>query len=206
MAISGKLGAVYAPVVDENNDLLVLEGVSDTFTDNTDEDTFQLANEYVFPKSETVTVGGDTTHRYNLNYITGELVLNEATSEDVEVTYDALDEDGEGNKLEQIAGFYEWEFEEEANLEESPEFGDEVITHTQTLESWSGSADRYHSESRFEDWLGQQVVLGFYINTETGERFEGWGRIGDKSVETPVDTLVEEDISFEGESRLEYRE
>ena len=205
MATAGKLGAVYAPETDVNGDPDT-GTTTDTFSGDGTTTTFTLTNEYVLRNSETVTVDASTTDDYEINYILGTVTFDEAPSADTDnitVEYDYL------VGLEQVAGFFEWSFDEDAGLEESPEFGDEVITHTQTLESWSGSAEMYFGvDDKFQDWVGVEVVLAFYIDTTAGQnkRFEGWGIIGSKSTETPVDTLVEQSIEIEGQTKLEYRE
>ena len=212
MATSGKVGAVYAPVTNIDGDILK-ESTTDTFSGDGTQTTFELSNEYIYPKSQVVTVDGSqpVSNKYTLDYINGTIEFSEPPTDDVDnvsVEYDYLGDDN-GDVLEQAAGFFEWEFDEEANLEESPEFGDEVVTHTSTIPQWSGSADKYWSvDDKFQDWLGELVVVAFYIDTTDGakRRFEGWGTVGDKSVECPVDTLVEEGISFESESKLEYRQ
>ena len=76
-------------------------------------------------------------------------------------------------------------------------------------ESWSGSADMYFGvDDRFDGWVGERVVLAFYIDDTAGtlQRFEGWGIIGTKSTTVPVDGLVEQSIDLEGQSKLVYRE
>ena len=203
MATAGKLGAVYAPT--ETEGTIDYGNTTDSFVGDGTTTEFELNNEYVVRDSESVTVDGTEVYNYDINYITGIITFDEAPADttDIQVEYDYL----EG--IEQVAGFFEWSFDEEAGLEESPEFGDEVITHTSTLDSWSGSADMYFGvDDRFQDWVGEEVVLAFYIDDTAGEkkRFEGWGIIGSKSTTTPVDTLVEESIDIEGQTRLEYRE
>ena len=204
MATAGKLGAVFAPTtdIDGNPDIAT---TTDNFTGDGTTTTFTLSNEYVSPDNLTVTVDGTETTDYSINYITGMIEFDNAPGDTlaIEVTYDYIVE------LEQVGGFFEWSVDEEAGLEESPEFGDEVITHTRTLDSWSGSASKYFDvEDRFNDWVGEKVVLGFYIDKTAGteQRFEAWGIIGNKSTTTPVDTLVEEDISIEGQTRLVFRQ
>ena len=207
MATAGKLGAVYAPTtdIDDNPDT---GSTTDTFSGDDTTTTFQLTNEYVLRDSETVTVDGTVQDesKYTLNYITGELEFDEAPADgtdNITVEYDYLD------GLEQVAGFFEWSVDEDAGLEESPEFGDEVVTHTQTLGSWNGSADMYFGvDDRFADWVGEELVLAFFIDDTAGEkkRFESWGIIGNKNTNTPNDTLVEESIDIEGQTKLEYRE
>ena len=204
MATAGKVGAVYAPI--ETDGTIDTSTTTDTFSGDGTTTTFTLTNEYILMNSVTVTVGGSTTKAYNLNRITGELEFDTAPAsgtDNITVEYTYLD------GLEQVGGFFEWSVDEDAGLEESPEFGDEVITHTQTLESWSGSADMYFGvDDRFDNWIGERVVLAFYINDEAGtlQRFEGWGIIGTKSTTVPVDALVEQSIDLEGQSKLVYRE
>ena len=202
MATAGKLGAVYAPT--ETEGAIDYGDTTDSFVGDGTTTEFELNNEYVVRESEQVTVDGTEVYNYDINYITGIITFDEAPADttDIQVEYDYL----EG--IEQVAGFFEWSFDEEAGLEESPEFGDEVITHTSTLDSWSGSADMYFGvDDRFTDWVGEEVVLAFYIDDTAGvkQRFEGWGIIGNKSTNTPVDTIVEQSIDLEGQTRLEYR-
>lgn len=198
MATAGKLGAVYAPTVDVNDD-----PDTATTTDAAISDGDTLSNEYIDPDSVEITYNNvsDEGKSITINYITGDVSFDETFDGTIDVSYTYL------VSLEQVGGFFEWNVDEEAGLEESPEFGDEVITHTQTLDSWSGSASKYFDvDNRFNDWVGTKVVLAFYIDTDTLKRFEAWGIIGDKSTSTPVDTLVEEDISIEGQTRLRFRE
>lgn len=206
MATAGKLGAVYAPLVDVDNNVQTTT-TTDTFSGDGTTTTFQLTNEYIERGSVTVTV--DTVEQdegtYEVNYITGELVFDTAPAsgtDNISVEYTYL------NGLEQIGGFYEWSVDEDAGLEESPEFGDSVVTHTQTLESWSGSANMYFGvDDRFREWVGDEIVVAFYIDTTAGteQRFEGWAKISTKSTDVPVDTLIEESLEFEGQTKLEYR-
>lgn len=206
MATAGKLGAVYAPEVDVDNDIQTTN-TTDTFSGDDTDVTFQLTNEYVLPGSETVSIGGTEQDEstYELNYITGELEFDTAPvtgTDNITIEYDYLD------GIEQVGGFYEWSIDEDAGLEETPEFGDTVVTHTSTLESWSGSAEMYFgTDDRFQDWVGEEVVVAFYIDETAGtlQRFESWAKISTKSTDVPVDTLVEESIEFEGQTKIEYR-
>src|SRR6056297_270606 len=202
MATAGKVGAVYAPI--ETDGTIDTSTTTDTFSGDDTTTTFQLTNEYITKNSVTVTVGGSPTKAYDLNRITGELEFDTAPvsgTDNITVDYTHL------NGIEQVGGFFEWTVDEEAGLEESPEFGDSVVTHTQTLESWSGSADMYFGvDDRFDGWVGERVVLAFYIDDTAGtlQRFEGWGIIGTKSTTVPVDGLVEQSIDLEGQSKLVY--
>lgn len=204
MATAGKVGAVYAPI--ETNGTIDTTTTTDTFSGDGTTTTFNLTNEYITKGSVTVNIGGSPTQAYELNRITGELVFDTAPvtgTDNITVNYTYLD------GIEQVGGFFEWTVDEDAGLEESPEFGDSVVTHTQTLESWSGSADMYFGvDDRFNDWVGERVVLAFYIDDTAGtlQRFEGWGIIGTKSTTTPVDGLVEQSIDIEGQTKLVYRE
>jgi len=202
MATAGKVGAVYAPTT--TNDNIDTTNTTDTFSGDGTTTTFQLTNEYIFVDSETVTVDNEDIG-YTLNYITGELVFDTAPASgtnNITVNYDYT-------TIEQVAGFFDWTFDEDAGLEESPEFQDEHMSHVSTIATWSGNASKYWSvDDRFENWVGELVVMAFYIDDSAGTsiRFEGWGIIGNKDTDCPHDTLVEQTIDFEGQDFLEFRQ
>lgn len=205
MGTAGKVGAIFAPTLDINDEIDT-GNTTDTFSGDGTTTAFTLNNEYVLLKSETVTVAGTETDDYEINYITGIVTFDEAPAagtDNITVEYDYLVE------IEQVGGFFEWSFNEDAGLEEAAEFGDDHQTHVATIAEWSGSADKYFSiEDRFENWLGEEVVIAFYIDNTAGEkvRFEGWGKIGSKGTECPHDTLVEQSIDFEGQDFLVFRQ
>jgi len=218
MATSGRVGAIYAPTT--TNGAVNTTTTTDTLTTDGTTTTFNLANDLILQDSETAddldiewqnatvewqnanyTWEREDQKKYAINYILGVIEFSEAPASSVgnfTVTYDYVTE------LEQVGGFFDWSFTEGINLEEKTEFGDDHISHEGVLSDWSGTADKYWSVgSRFQDWLGKKVIIGFYINTTTGDRFEGWGKIGSKSITCPHDTLVEENIDFEGQGFLE---
>jgi len=143
--------------------------------------------------------------RMNFNYLLGEVKLSKPIPSEIEefsITYVKIDE------LEQVGGFFEWEFGEEAKLEESTTFADDGITkNTSLLQEWDAVARQHYGvDDRFEDVVGDYMVVALYIDTETGKRFEGWGIIGNKELSCPINTLIEKSIYIQGQEKLYYRE
>ena len=138
-----------------------------------------------------------------INYLTGEIKLRDPVPSDIDkfvIDYEIVDE------LEQVGGFFEWTFIEGAHIEPMTDFGDEIISYKATLGEWEAAADKYWVvDDRFNDLIGEEIVIAFYIDVDTGTRFEGWGTVENVDTTCPIDMLVERDIGFRGQSILEFR-
>src|SRR5690554_1945925 len=171
MALSGKVGGVFAPAS------LAGTAGSDTFSGDDVTVEFTLSHEYVKPYSEEITVGATTLKRgvdYNINYITGVITFKEAPvtgTDNISVSYNY-------HNVSQIGGFFEWSIDESAETLDGTAFDNNNghRVYVAGLREWTASANRYWATTdRFDDWVGQTVVISFYADKDSGlNRFEGW--------------------------------
>lgn len=200
MATHGKVGAVYAP--DSVSGTSVID---ETFSGTGSEKTFSLANEYVKPYSETITVDGIEQNRgtdYTIDYVLGEFTITAASgTSNVSVDYNYF-------TLSEVGGFFDWTLNENADTQEATDFqSNGEREYVSGLKDWDGSATKYwKSTKQFHDFIGEDVVMAFYIDETNNVRYEGWGVLTGASVDTAVDALVEESIDIQGSHTLTYRD
>jgi predicted secreted protein len=202
MAIKGHVGAVYAP-----DDLTGTNVASETFDGDDATVEFTLANEYVMPYSETVTVSTEQTRNkdYTINYITGKITFTSAPAsgtDNIDVAYDYY-------TISEVGGFFSWTINKNADTLESTSFDSSgERTYVAGLTDWDGSATKYWASAKtFHDFVGEDdVIISFYVDDVTNNyRYEGYGVLNSKSVDTSVDSLIEESIEIQGSGTLTYR-
>lgn len=203
MAIHGSVGAVYTP------DTLTGTSVTgETFSGDDTTVTFNLANEYVKPGSETVTVGGVEQKEgtdYTINYIIGEITFETAPTtgtDNTSVDYDYF-------TMSSSCGFFSWSVNENADAEENTTFcnTDGNRTYQAGLKDWDGSAEQYWLiDENFHDYVGKEVILVFYVDEDQQYRYEGWGVFTGVSSDVSVDALIEQSIDIQGSGSLEFRQ
>jgi len=71
------------------------------------------------------------------------------------------------------------------------------------LNSWTGSAERHWLEgSDVFGYLGKQVVVRMYQYEDESDYYTGWAILSGISVNTPVDALIDQSLTFTGVDRL----
>jgi predicted secreted protein len=203
MAIEGHVGAVYAP-----DDLTGTNVPSETFSGDDSTVEFTHANEYVIPYSETVEVDSTEQTRnkdYTINYITGKITFESAPAsgtDNISVDYDYY-------TISEVGGFFSWTINKNADTLESTSFDSSgERTYVAGLTDWDGSASKYWaSDKTFHDFVGEDdIIIVFYVDDVTNNyRYEGYGVVNSKSVDTSVDSLIEESIDIQGSGTLTYR-
>lgn len=198
MAQHGKVGAVYVP--DSISGTTI---TGETFSGDGTTTSFTLTNEYIKPGSETVTVDGAEVHNYKINYITGEITFEIAPAsgtDNISVDYNYF-------TMNIDCGFFDWTINENADAEEATTFcSDGEREYLAGLTDWDGSANKYWiTDEEFHNFVGEQVVIAFYIDETNNIRYEGWGIVTGVSVDVAVDSLVEESIDIQGSGKLEFR-
>ena len=201
MAQHGKVGAVYAPDSTSGSSV-----TGETFSGDDSTVTFTLVNEYVKPYTETVTIDGTEQQRgtdYTINYITGDITFETAPAsgtDNISVDYSYF-------TMNEVGGFFNWTVNENADTQEATTFASNgEREYVAGLKDWDGSATKYwKSTKQFHDFIGEDVVLAFYIDEGNSIRYEGWGVLTGASVDTAVDSLVEESIDIQGSHTLTYR-
>lgn len=202
MAIHGKLGAVYVPDTVEGTNV-----TGETFSGDDVTTTFTLANEYIKPNSETVTVDGTELNKgtdYKINYITGEITFEVAPAtgtDNVSVNYDYY-------SMSANCGFYDWSVNENGDAEEATTFcSDGAREYVPGLTDWDASASRYWlTDAKFHDFVGKPVVMVFYLDEDNAIRYEGWGIMTGVSTDVSVDSLIEESVDMQGSGNLVFRQ
>lgn len=198
MAIHGSVGAVYVP-----QDLTGTNSV-ETFSGDDVTTTFTVANEYIKPGSETITIGGTETKAYTMNYITGDIVFETepvSGTDNIEVDYDHFD-------LQADCGFFSWSVDENADAEEATTFcSDGDREYIPGLKDWNGTADKYWLiDEAFHGFVGKKVVIVFYVDEAQQYRYEGWGIVTGVSFDVAVDSLIEQTIDIQGSGELIFRQ
>jgi len=116
----------------------------------------------------------------------------------------------------QVLGFYNWTLSYTGDVLETTDFDDSTggRSYIAGITSWTVTADKHFlSDVReTEDWLGTAVEIRLYLNyvaiPSTGSPSQFWD--GDTVVTgfdetTPVDALVNQSISFQGDKALALR-
>lgn len=202
MAIHGKVGAIYAP-----NDLTGTTVASETFSGDDATVEFTLANNYVIPYSETVTIGATEQTRnkdYTINYITGVITFTTAPATEV----DNIDVAYSYYTVAEVGGFFNWTITQNADAAESTSFDSNgARTYVAGLTDWDSSATKYWANTKtFHEWLGEEdIIIVFYVDEDNNYRYEGYGVMTGNNIDTSVDALIEQTIDLQGSGELTYR-
>ena len=108
---------------------------------------------------------------------------------------------GKGGKVvldsNTIGEITEWTVDEDINLEETPTFGDEVITHTGTLKSASGSFSGYFDAADIDKVAPGEYIDNLELYVDATVNIAAEAIIASRSVSNSVDGVAEIDIDFE---------
>ena len=97
---------------------------------------------------------------------------------------------------DEIGEIQEWTIDEDVDLEETPVFGDEIVTHTATLKSASGSFSGYFDADdidKVDPGTEAEITLAVDDTNEVSAN----AIIASRSVSNVVDGVAELDIDFE---------
>ena len=97
---------------------------------------------------------------------------------------------------DEIGEIQEWTIDEDIDLEETPVFGDEVVTHTATLKSASGSFSGYFDADDI-DKIDPGTTADIELAIDDSNNVEAEAIISTRSVSNIVDGVAELDIDFE---------
>jgi len=107
------------------------------------------------------------------------------------------------SEVGQVCGFFNWTANGVCDVLETTDFCDEgVRTYIAGLKGWTGSAERHFLTEENLDWIGDNLIIRFYIDVDNDLRYEGWCIVDGHSVTSSVDTLVNESLSFSGDGIL----
>lgn len=91
----------------------------------------------------------------------------------------------------------EWTLDEDINLEETPVFGDNVVTHTGTLKSASGSFSGYFDATDLGNIDPGTAITNLELYIDGTANVAAEAIISTRSVTNVVDGVAEIDIDFE---------
>lgn len=199
---SGKVGAVFAcsgdGVAVANEEVILAAGVE------------SLVNTNVLVSKVTSDDAGNNpiTKAYYCT-VAGSLVVTDGGTDTVYVTYTywVAGTFGTAGEIGQVAGFFSWSVNNISDVLETTDYSDVGIrTYIAALKGWEGSAERHFLTEENLDWIGEQLIIKFYIDNDSSPtlRYEGWVIVNSHSVTSAVDSLVNESLSFKGDSVLSY--
>jgi len=104
-----------------------------------------------------------------------------------------------------VCGFFGWSADNVCDILETTDYCDDGHrTYIAALKGWTGSADRHFLTEENLDWINDNLIIRFYIDETNDLRYEGWVKVDGHSITSAVDTLVNESLSFKGDSILSY--
>jgi len=102
-----------------------------------------------------------------------------------------------------VCGFFSWNADNVCDILETTDYCDDCQrTYIAALKGWSGSAERHFLTEENLDWITDNLIIRFYVDEANDLRYEGWVIVDGHSITSAVDTLVNESLSFKGDSIL----
>jgi len=107
------------------------------------------------------------------------------------------------NLVGQVCGFFNWTANNICDILETTDYCDAgVRTYIAALKGWEGSAEKHFLTEENLDWIGDHLIIKFYIDVDNTMRYEGWVFVDAHSITSSVDTLVDETLNFKGDGIL----
>jgi len=104
-----------------------------------------------------------------------------------------------------VCGFFNWSADNVCDILETTDYCDDGHkTYIAALKGWTGSAERHWLTEEVLEWIGDNLIIRFYVDEANDLRYEGWVIVDGHSITSAVDTLVNESLSFQGDSILNY--
>jgi len=162
---------------------------------------FDLDHPDVDLESLVVKLDGDVSAIDYSVTVKGHIVFASAPANEVAITADY-----DYWVLEQKGGFKNWSLTHGADIVEDSDFSitDGWKTFQAMLKNWTGSAEQFWVEKDWHDAAGMLLIVKFYEDTGNTLRHEGWAYISGISTNAPVNELINQSISFQGNKVLSY--
>ena len=107
------------------------------------------------------------------------------------------------SEVGQVCGFFSWNADNVCDILETTDYCDAgVRTYIAALKGWTGSAERHFLTEENLDWIGDNLIIRFYVDEDNDLRYEGWVIVDGHSLTSVVDTLVNESLGFKGDGIL----
>ena len=109
------------------------------------------------------------------------------------------------SEIGQVCGFFSWGFDKSCDVLEVTDYCDNgVRAYIANLKGWTGSAEKHWLTEEALEWEGTKLIIKLYVDEDSSLRYEGWGIVIGHSVSSAVGALVNEAISLQGDSVLNY--
>lgn len=209
MAITGMTAAVYIPSPNESSPFTAISCISSSPDNRRYRVTQSSAYYWDQDTPIKVEISEDSgpfqeiKSGFKLEHVGGFIVFDVAKDPSVfEVQVS-----GKAYTLSQSGGFFNWSVDFDADDVETNAFiNDGWKTFQRVLLGWSGSAEAFWGDTTFYDLLGTKMIIQLFISKGTSlDRLEGYVILSGEGIETPVEGLVEESISFTGTGPLYLR-
>lgn len=208
MAISGKVGAIYAQTTDAaiamtNEVTTALSGAG--ITAYTQYKITNAVRRYM-DKNTAVVVkknGSVVPSGYSVDYIGGTVIFDVAL-----LNTDTVTITGAYFNVSQVASFFNWSIDLSGDTTEVTTFasmGWKEFAHISN--SFTASADSYFDNDNFLARLGTEMIVVFYVDSGTSKkRYEGYAIVSSDSVELANDAMAQQSLEFTGVGSITYRE
>ena len=109
------------------------------------------------------------------------------------------------SEVGQVCGFFSWSADNVCDMLPTTDYCDDGHkTYIAAVKGWTGSAERHWLTEEVLEWIGDNLIIRFYVDNANDLRYEGWVIVNSHSVTSAVDSLVNESLSFKGDSVLSY--
>ena len=109
------------------------------------------------------------------------------------------------SEVGQVCGFFSWGADNVCDMLPTTDYCDNGHkTYIAAVKGWTGSAERHWLTEDVLEWIGDNLIIKFYIDVDNSLRYEGWVIVDSHSITSAVDTLVNESINFQGDGILSY--
>lgn len=137
---------------------------------------------------------------YTVEYPGGVVVFADA-----QAPGDTITVSGTAINLKVVGGCFNWALEPVSDTRDATRYASGGWKEKQlTINSFVATAKTYWWAGDWHRDLGKQLILVLYPDNSE-RRYEGYVLVSEDSVETVVDTLIEETIGFTGQGPVYYR-
>jgi len=109
------------------------------------------------------------------------------------------------SEVGQVCGFFSWSADNVCDMLPTTDYCDDGHkTYIAAVKGWTGSAERHWLTEEVLEWIGDNLIIRFYVDESSDLRYEGWVIVNTHGISSAVDTLVSESLGFQGDGILSY--
>ena len=109
------------------------------------------------------------------------------------------------SEIGQVCGFFSWRADNVCDMLPTTDYCDDGHkTYIAAVKGWTGSAERHWLTEEVLEWIGDNLIIRFYVDESSDLRYEGWVIVNTHGISSATDTLVNESLGFQGDGILSY--